>query len=91
MGRELYSFYYIAIGYLISFIIAPYFKLANYFRPLYKLDEINVKVILVNEYHRIGDVLLIEPILRSLRAKFPEANIILICNKQFITLCCFSA
>ena len=82
MGRELYSFYYIAIGYLISFIIAPYFKLANYFRPLYKLDEINVKVILVNEYHRIGDVLLIEPILRSLRAKFPEANIILICNKQ---------
>ena len=82
MGRELYSYYYIAIGHLIGIIIAPYFKLANYFRPSHKLDEINVKVILVNEYHRIGDVLLIEPILRSLKSKFPEADIILICNKK---------
>lgn len=82
MARDLYNFYYIAIGYLISTIIAPYFKIANYFRPSYKLKEIKIEVILVNEYHRIGDVLLIEPILRSLKSKFPEAEIILICNKQ---------
>ena len=82
MGQELYSLYYTTIGYLISLIISPYFKFVNYFRLSYKLDEMNVKVILVNEYHRIGDVLLIEPILRSLKKKFPEADIVLICNKQ---------
>ena len=57
MARDLYNFYHIAIGYLISIIIAPYFKIANYFRPSYKLKEIKIEVILVNEYHRIGDVL----------------------------------
>ena len=41
-----------------------------------------VKTILVTEYHRIGDVIIIAPILKSIRSRFPDAEIILICNES---------
>ena len=48
----------------------------------YSLEELKVKNILVTEYHRIGDVIIIAPILKSIKNKFPNSNLILICNKQ---------
>ena len=42
---------------ILSVIIAPYFKIFNFFKKKYNLDEIKVKTILVTEYHRIGMLL----------------------------------
>ena len=65
-----------------SFLIAPYFKFFNLFRKKYDIQSINVKTILVTEYHRIGDVIIIAPILKSIKFQFPNAKIILICNES---------
>ena len=82
MNKELYSFKYRIISHAISLLIQPVFTVFNLFRNSYIINDINVKVILVNEYHRIGDVMIIAPILRSLKKKYPKAELILICNKQ---------
>jgi len=82
MKKELYSFKYRIISHAISLLIQPVFTVFNLFRNSYIINDINVKVILVNEYHRIGDVIIITPILRSLKKKYPKAELILICNKQ---------
>ncbi len=66
---------------IISILIAPYFRFSNFFRKKYDIQSINVKTILVTEYHRIGDVIIIAPILKSIKFKFPDAKIILICNE----------
>ncbi len=67
---------------ILSVIIAPYFKIFNFFKKKYNLDEIKVKTILVTEYHRIGDVIIIAPILKSIKSKYPDAEIILICSES---------
>lgn len=78
----IYKSNYIFWGKLFSMIIAPYFKLLNLFRKKYNLKLINIKTILVTEYHRIGDVIIIAPILQSIKSKFPNAEIVLICNES---------
>ncbi len=71
---------YIFWAKIISILIAPYFKFFNFFRKKYDIRSINIKTILVTEYHRIGDVIIIAPILKSIKSNFPKAKIILICN-----------
>ena len=73
---------YIFWAKLFSIFIAPYFKFFNYFREKHDIQLIDVKTILVTEYHRIGDVIIIAPILRSIKFHFPNAKIILICNES---------
>ena len=70
------------ISRLISFFISPFYKILNYFRNNYRITDIEIKTILVTEYHRIGDVLIISPVLKSLKRKFPKAHLILICNRE---------
>tara|TARA_B100000959_G_scaffold248298_1_gene275078 strand:- start:183 stop:1274 length:1092 start_codon:yes stop_codon:yes gene_type:complete len=67
---------------IFSSLFYPYFKIINYFRPIFDLDSLEIKTILVTEYHRIGDVLIIEPVLRSIKKKYPNAHLILICNEN---------
>ncbi len=66
----------------LSILIAPYFKFLNFFRKKHDIQSINVKTILVTEYHRIGDVIIIASILKLIKLKFPNAKIILLCNKS---------
>ena len=70
------------ISRLISLFISPYYKILNFFRNNYSITDIEIKTILVTEYHRIGDVLIISPVLKSLKRKFPKAQLILICNRE---------
>ena len=65
---------------LISIAISPIYIFYNLFRRDSKIKNLNQSSILVSEYHRIGDVLLIEPVLRSLKKTFPQSNLTLICN-----------
>ena len=80
--HKVYSKETIIISRLFSFFVSPYYKFLNFFRHNYQITDIEVKTILVTEYHRIGDVLIIAPVLKSLKKKFPKAHLILICNKQ---------
>ena len=73
---------YIFWSKILSILIAPYFKFFNFFRKNYDIQSIKVKTILVTEYHRIGDVIIIAPILKSIKLKFPNAKIILLCNES---------
>ena len=66
---------------IFSALIFPYYKILNLFRKKYDLKLLKVKTILVTEYHRIGDVIIIAPILKSIKSRFPDAEIILICNE----------
>tara|TARA_B100000212_G_scaffold41349_1_gene26751 strand:- start:527 stop:1609 length:1083 start_codon:yes stop_codon:yes gene_type:complete len=75
-----YKSNYVFWAKIFSLLISPYFRFLNLFRKKYDLRFIKVKTILVTEYHRIGDVIIIAPILRSIKSKFPDAEIILICN-----------
>ena len=67
---------------IFSHLLYPYFKIINYFRPAYDLHSIEINTILVTEYHRIGDVLIIEPVLKSIKTEYPNAHLILICNEN---------
>ena len=82
MIYKVYSRWTVIISRVISFFISPYYKLFNLFRSNYRITDIEIKTILVTEYHRIGDVLIISPVLKSLKRKFPKAHLILICNKK---------
>lgn len=75
-----YKSSYIFWAKTFSTIIAPYFKILNLFRKKYDPKLIKIKTILVTEYHRIGDVIIIAPILKSIKSNFPNAKIILICS-----------
>ena len=80
MKHRVYSKRTIFISQLFSAIIFPFFTILNFFRRNYDLNEIEVKTVLVTEYHRIGDVLIIEPILKSIKIKYPQAHLILVCS-----------
>ena len=82
MIHKVYSKETVIISRLISFFISPYYKFLNLFRSNYRITDIEIKTILVTEYHRIGDVLIISPVLKSLKRKFPKANLILMCNRE---------
>ena len=80
--HKVYSKKTIIISRIFSSFISPYYKILNFSRGNYQLTDIEIKTILVTEYHRIGDVLIIAPVLKSLKNKFPKAHLILICNKE---------
>ena len=82
MESRLYNARYVYFSRLLSILVYPYFFFINIFKKKYSLEELKVKNILVTEYHRIGDVIIIAPILKSIKNKFPNSNLILICNKQ---------
>ena len=77
-----YKASYVFWAKFISALVSPYFKILNLFREKYDIRFIKVKTILITEYHRIGDVIIIAPVLKSIRSKFPDAEIILICNES---------
>jgi len=64
----IYKSSYVFLAKIFSMLIAPYFKFFNFFRKKYDLQSIDVKTILVTEYHRIGDVIIIAPILKSIKS-----------------------
>ena len=72
--HKVYSKETIIISRLFSFFLSPYYKFLNLFRHNYQITDIEIKTILVTEYHRIGDVLIIAPVLKSLKKKFPKAK-----------------
>ena len=82
MIHKVYSKETVIISRLISFFISPYYKFLNFFRSNYRITDIEIKTILVTEYHRIGDVLIISPVLKALKRKFPKAHLTLICNRE---------
>lgn len=81
MVNQVYSSKILFWSKIISTLLLPYYSFFNLFRKKYLLGHFTVKTILVTEYHRIGDILMIIPALTSLRKTFPESRLILLCNK----------
>ena len=73
---------------VISALLFPYYSFFNLFRKKYLLGHFTVKTILVTEYHRIGDILMIIPALNSLKETFPESRLILLCEGQHKKVSC---
>ena len=71
---------------ILSRLISPLYLFCNLFRKSELLDSDKIKSIFVLQYHRIGDVILIAPILKSLKNKFPRAKITLLCCQQAVLL-----
>lgn len=82
MKHRVYSKTTVFISQIFSLLVCPFFIVLNFFRRSYNIDDIEVKTILVTEYHRIGDILIIEPILKSIKKRYPRAHLILICNQN---------
>jgi len=82
LKHRVYSKRTIFISQIFSLLVCPFFIILNFFRRNYKIDEIEVKTILVTEYHRIGDILIIEPILKTIKKRYSKAHLILICNQN---------
>ncbi len=80
MQKRIYSLKYLIISRLISLLISPYYGFLNLFRKNLSLDNITIKKILITEYHRIGDLIIIAPILKSIKKTYPDAKLILLCN-----------
>ncbi len=80
--RQVYNNKTIFWSRILSYMFYPYFKISNCFRPTYDIKNLDINTILVTEYHRIGDVLIIAPILKSIKARLPDSHLILICNKN---------
>ena len=80
LNTKIYKTSHVVLGNSLSFLISPVYKILNLFRKRYN-QKINVKKILVTEYHRIGDVLIINNALLAIKKTFPDAKLILICNE----------
>ena len=77
-----YSKKTIFLSSIFSILLYPYFSFFNFFRRKHSFDNLEIKKILVTEYHRIGDVLIIIKALNSIKKRFPESHLILICNSS---------
>ncbi len=86
LRSKIYSSQTIFWSQFLSFILSPYFLFLNFFRLSYDYNNLNIKKILVTEYHRIGDILLIGPAMEILKKHFPDAKIILLCNHSSVEL-----
>ncbi|MBO99596.1 MAG: hypothetical protein CL730_05050 [Chloroflexi bacterium] len=82
MTNQIYSKRNLFWSRLISSFLHPYYTFFNLFRKKYDLKNIEVKNILVTEYHRIGDILMIAKTLKSIKKSFPSSRLILLCSKQ---------
>ncbi len=79
MKATVYNPKYIFWAKVVSFLLSPFYFVLNCIRPSFYFDQKKIKSILVCEYHRIGDVLLIIPVLHLLRKHYPKAKITLLC------------
>tara|TARA_S200000501_G_scaffold67635_2_gene59135 strand:+ start:16598 stop:17674 length:1077 start_codon:yes stop_codon:yes gene_type:complete len=87
MKQEVFRPLYLNLSRVVAFLISPYYYFFNFFKEVKPLHSIEIRTILVAEYHRIGDVLMILPALRALKNKFNNAKIILICSPEASNLC----
>tara|TARA_B100001250_G_scaffold414216_2_gene451348 strand:- start:540 stop:1631 length:1092 start_codon:yes stop_codon:yes gene_type:complete len=79
MNGQLYNPYFIFWSRIINILIWPFYSCFNLFRKSYSLNDKNIKSILICQYHRIGDVFLIASVLRSIKKRYPQAHVILLC------------
>ena len=59
MKQEIYKPSFLFFSRLISALLTPFYLILNLFRIRKLFQEDIIKTILVTEYHRIGDVLMI--------------------------------
>jgi len=78
--QEIYKPIFLLFSGLVALILAPFYYLFNIFRKKKVFHEDRIKTVLVTEYHRIGDILMIAPALLALKDRFKNAHIILICS-----------
>ena len=86
LTQKVYSPTNLFLSKAISCFLYPYYLFFNLFRKSYLLEGLDVKVILVTEYHRIGDVIMIAPALKAIKQKYPKSHLILLCNQQALEL-----
>ena len=72
MKQEIFWPLYLNLSRVVAFLISPYYHFFNFFKDFKPLESIEIRTILVAEYHRIGDVLMILPALRALKTKLPR-------------------
>ena len=82
MPNQIYSKRNLFWSRLISSFLHPYYSFFNLFRKKYELEDTEIKNIVVTEYHRIGDVLMIAKTLKSIKKSFPNSRLILLCSNQ---------
>ena len=82
LNQKVYSSTNLFLSKTISCILYPYYSFFNLFRKSYLIEDLEAKVILVTEYHRIGDIIMIVPSLKAIKQKYPESHLILLCNQQ---------
>ena len=76
---QIYNPTYIFWARVISALISSFYIFLNFFRNTKRIPNEAIKNIVVCQYHRIGDVILIAPVLGSLKTKFPQSKITLLC------------
>jgi len=86
MSQEIYNPKQLFWSKCVSAIVSPYYNVRNLFRKKVDFDADNVKTILVTEYHKIGDVIIIIPALKALKAQFPSAQLTLVCHPLAVPL-----
>ena len=79
MKGQVYNPNFVFWSRIISTLIWPFYFIFNLFRKLHPLNSENINSILICQYHRIGDVFLIAPVLRSLKKRYPQAHLTLLC------------
>ena len=79
MNGQVYNPYFIFWSRIIDILIWPFYFICNLSRKSYLLNDENINSILICQYHRIGDVFIIAPVFRSLKKRYPQAHIILLC------------
>ena len=82
MQNNIYSLKNLIASKTVSFFVSPYYGFLNMFRKDFSLQDMKIKKILITEYHRIGDLIIIIPLLKSIKKLFPNAKIILLCNES---------
>ena len=83
---QIYNPRYVFWAQFFSVIISPFYLFFNLFRKSKMLQDDEINNIIVCQYHRIGDVIMIAPILASLKEKFPNAKTTLLCCPGAVTL-----
>ena len=86
MKQEIYKPSFLFFSRLISALLTPFYLILNLFRIRKLFQEDIIKTILVTEYHRIGDVLMIAPALKALKVHFKDAQLILLCSSAAASL-----
>lgn len=86
MTQQVYKPSHIFWSKLISFFIKPLYSKWTSLKHSQQLSTLEINSILVTEYHRIGDVIMIKPALEGLRKQYPNAKITLVCHPSAVSL-----